>query len=219
MVQISTAVVAFILVAPSLAIPVSIQQEFEARGEDLAVRDPSFKSIFNKIKGVFTKKNVHTAERKAENVINRVGKVADLVLRDVEDVDELLERGFDDDVEVFDREFGDEDFEELAARNPRFGSIFKKLRKLATPANIGRVASLIAREEDMLSEREMAQLEELAEREPSFGSFFRKIRHTVGKVVNPKNIGRVANIASYVIREDDDVFERDYSDFEIDELD
>jgi ribosomal protein L30/L7E len=231
MVQISSALVAFILVAPSLAIPVSTQQEFEARAEELAVREPSFKSVFNKIKNFVTKKNVHNAERKVEGVINKVGKVADIVLReelsdlserDLEDLDELLEREFDDEVDVFDRDLANVDFEDLAARYPSFGSIFRKIRKIASPKNLGtaaKIASFVVREEDLLTEREFAQLEELAEREPSFGSFFRKVKHAVGKVVNPTNIGRVAKVASYVIREDgEDVVERDLTTVDFEDL-
>lgn len=172
--------------------------------EELAARDPSFKSIFGKIKSAFTKKNV----QKVEGVASKVGKIADLVIRD-EDA-ELLERDL-------------EDLEELAARDPSFGSIFRKIKKIASPKNlstVARVASLVIRDGEQLTEREIAQLDELAERDPSFGSWIRKVGHSVGKVVNAKNIGTVAKVASYVIREDsDDVFERDYSDFVLNELD
>jgi len=166
--------------------------------DELIARDPSLGSIFKKVKNFFSKQNVrkvdnaiHRVEgtaQKVEGAARKVDKIThmflreegtDLSERDIEDLEELSERGPSDDEEFYGREFDD-----------------------------------MAEE---LTNREISQLQELAERDPSF---FGKIWKKVRKVVNPTNIGKVANVASMVIREDDaDLAERDYSDFELDLLD
>jgi len=226
MVQISnTVIVAFLLVAPSLAIPVSKGQDFQIREaditardveylDDLAARDPSFGSFFRKVKNFFKPSRID----KAVNTVKEAEKLASMLKRD--DSLDFFQRGFDqDDVEEFTaRDL--EELEELAARDPKFGSFFRKIKHFANFSNLKKVASvagLALREDDgeELTARDFEDLEELATRDPSFGSFFRKVKH----FVNFNNIKKAASVATLVVREVDEVFERDLSDLELDMLD
>jgi len=92
-----------------------------------------------------------------------------------------------------------------------FKSIVQRVKKVATPANIGKVASLVLRDgESLLTERDLEELtdrdiEELVQR-----NWFKSIVRTVKKVATPANIGRVAKVASLVIRDDESLLtERD----------
>jgi len=264
MVHITTSLVlSFMLVAPSIAIPVYKDQDFQVRTEDIEAR--SFGSFFKKIRKIASPSN-----------LKKAASVASLVIRD--DIPEAYERSL-------------EDSDELAARDPSFGSFFRKIRKVVNPSNIRKVASVaslaIRDEYPELSERDLEYLDDLVARDPSFGSFFKKIKNffspknvdkasntakeasklvgmlkredisdlsergfddedveeltardfeimdelvardpsfgsffrKVKKFANFKNIKKAASVASLVIREDDDVFERHYPDFELDELD
>ncbi|KAF9528363.1 hypothetical protein CPB83DRAFT_854480 [Crepidotus variabilis] len=219
MVQVKSAAVALILIAPSLALPV---QNIDARSNELDTREPNPEPRFN-IGGIFkaAKKIAHNpGVRKAASVASwfiREDGTSVLSARDLADLDDISER----------------DLEELAARDPRFGSFLKKFRgiagkigKVAGPA--ARIASNFIREEDDdlfaredlldlldISERDFDELEELAARDPKFrfGKIFKKIKGVVGKVA--KFAGPAAKMASNFIREEDvAVYAReDVSDF------
>lgn len=131
--------------------------------------------------------------------------------------------------------------EDLALREPSIGSFFRKIKHFFSPHNIdkaadatkeaSKIASMLKREDaedlygrsfedfaEQLTERELDDMQELAVRDPRFGSFFKKIK----KFVNFKNIKKVASVASLAIREDNeafDVFERQFSDLDLDQLD
>jgi hypothetical protein len=268
MVQISSALVAFLLVAPSLAVPLSREQDFQAREvaisardvvylEDLAARDPSIGSFFKKIKNFFSPSHIDKAANTAKeasklaSMLKREDAVEEFTARDFEALEELAARDphfrfgsvfkkikhlanfknlkavagvaalairEEDEMQLTVRDM--EELEELAARNPSFGSFFRKVKHFANFNNIKKVAnvaSMVVREDDdsEFTARDLEELEELAARDPSFGSFFRKVKH----FANFNNIKKVANVASMVVREDDGLFERDYSDLELDQLD
>jgi hypothetical protein len=145
-----------------------------SRTEDLTERN-WFKSIVRRVKKIATPANL--------------GTVAGLVIRD--DESQLAER----DVE----ELTDREFAELMERN-WFKSIVRTVRKVATPSNIGKVASFVIRDdESLLTERDLEELtdrdiEELIQR-----NWFKSIVRTVKKVATPSNIGKVAG---FVLRED-----------------
>ena len=151
-----------------------------------------FKSIVRGVRKVATPANI--------------GKVASLVLRDGESL--LTER----DLEAL----TDRDIEELIQRN-WFKSIVRGVKKIATPANLGKaakIASFVIREDaEELSQRDLEYLEDLSTREPSVGSFFRKVKN----FFKPSNIDKAAETAktiSNLVREDvGDLAERDL-DFE-----
>ncbi|KIM46921.1 hypothetical protein M413DRAFT_440486 [Hebeloma cylindrosporum] len=237
MVQITSAALFCLLLAPSLAVPISNSQELHARAEDLVERN-WFKSIFRTVKKVATPSNI--------------GKVASFVIRDDEsqlaerDLEELTDREFadlmernwfksafrsikkiatpsnigkvasfvirDDDSLLTERdleELTERDIEELIKRN-WFKSAFRSVKKIATPSNIGKVAGFVLREDaEELSQRDLEYLEDLSTREPSVGSFFRKIKN----FFKPSNIDKAADTAktiSNLVREDvEDLVERD----------
>ncbi|CAA7271184.1 unnamed protein product [Cyclocybe aegerita] len=252
MVQITSVVLAALLIAPSLAVPVINGQQLEAREDALAVREPSseydiglelserdledilerdpnfFKKAFKKIKKIATPANI--------------GKVASFVVRDLEDVEfserdlqeleELIERDPSFFKKAFkkikkiakpsllgkaagiagnfiredalttlsERDIADlEELEELAARDPNFfKKAFKKIKKIATPGNIGKVASFVVRED------ELDMLAELAARDPSF---FKKAFKKIKKIAKPSLLGKAAGLAGNFIREVDDFSE------------
>jgi len=177
MVQITSVALFCLLLAPSLAVPISNGQELDARAEELTERS-WFKSIFRGVKKIATPSNI--------------GKVAGLVLR--EDRSQLAARDIE---ELTDREFA-----ELMGRN-WFKSIVRRVKKVATPSNIGKVASLVLRDgESLLTERDLEELtdrdiEELIQR-----NWFKSIVRGVKKIATPSNLGKVAKVASFVIRED-----------------
>jgi len=215
MVQISnTLVVALLLVTPSLSIPLSKEQDLPTRAVEIAARDPSFGSFFRKVKNFFSPSHIE----KAANTAKEASKLASMLKR--EDSSDLFERSlYLNDMEEFTaRDL--EDLEALAARDPSFGSFFRKIKHFANFNNLKKaasVASLVVREDDMeeFTARDLEDLEELAARDPKFGSFFRKIKH----FANFNNLKKAASMASLVIREDDELFRRDYFDLGLDELD
>jgi len=102
--------------------------------EKLAERDPSFGSFFKKVK----KAVAHVATPK--NLV-KAAAFAPLILRE-------------DEMDAFKRAIADETVIELAARDPSFGSFFKKVKKIATPHNIAKavdIASKFIRREDSAS--------------------------------------------------------------------
>jgi hypothetical protein len=136
----------------------------------------------------------------------------------------------EDEDEAFARAFDDIDLDELAARNPSFGSFFKKIKKtvghVATPGNIAKaakfVAPLVLREDEgemLVRAFEHPALQELAERDPSFGSFFKKIKKTVSHLATPKNLAKAAAFAPLILREDEvDAFKRSFDDNTIERI-
>jgi len=147
----------------------SLRGKREEEIADLLARDPSFGSF---IKGI------------GKDIGKVAGVVAPIATKFIrEEPQELSAR----DIELL---------EELAARDPSFGSFFKGLAK-----DVGKVASVATkfiREEPIeLSERDIEIMEELAARDPSFGSFFKGLAKDVGKVA-----GVVAPIATKFIREE-----------------
>jgi hypothetical protein len=245
MVQITSVGLFCLLVAPSLAVPIANGQELDVRADELTERS-WFKSIFRGVKKIATPSNLgkvasfvlredepQLTQRDLEEITDRefaelmernwfksifrgvkkvatpanIGKVARFVLRDDESL--LTERDLE--------ELTDRDIEELIQRN-WFKSIFRGVKKVATPANLGKVASFVLREDaEELSQRDLEYLEDLSAREPSVGSFFRKVKN----FFKPSNIDKAANTAkeiSNLVREDvDDLVERDI-DFEEEEL-
>jgi hypothetical protein len=174
MVQITSVAFFCLLLSPSLAVPIANGQELDARANELTERN-WFKSIFRGVKKIATPANI--------------GKVAGFVLR--EDESQLSQRDLE---ELTDREFA-----ELVERK-WFKSIFRGVKKLATPANIGKVASFVLRDgESLLTERDLEELTERDIEELIQRSWFKKIFRGVKKFATPANIGKVA---SFVLRED-----------------
>lgn len=136
---------------------------------------------------------------------------------------------------------------DLTERN-WFGTIFRDVRKVATPGNIGKVAAIGLALRDDESQLTQRDLEELMERN-WFGSIFRDVKKVATKaniekaafgvakkVATPSNIGKVAK---FVLREDakelsqrdleyledlaarqeENIFERDFANSEMEDLD
>ncbi|PPR07155.1 hypothetical protein CVT24_010703 [Panaeolus cyanescens] len=93
--------------------------------QKLAERDPSFGSFFKKVK----KAVAHVATPK--NLV-KAAAFAPLVLRE-------------DEMEAFQRAVADDEVNELAARDPSFGSFFKKVKKVATPHNIAKAIDIASK--------------------------------------------------------------------------
>lgn len=223
MVQLSYAAVSFLLVAPSLALPL---QSLDERSQELDAREPF--RFGNIVKGV---------SRIAHNKgVRKAAHIASMFIR--EDTSEINARDLADVVQAF-QDVSERDLEELAIREPNF---FKKFKHaFHKVANIGKkvwgVAKNFIREEDdegvfaredlselfAFSARDLEEMEELAAREPRFG-FLKKIGHAVRKV--SRFAGPAARIASNFIREDgDELFTRedmadllDLSERELDEM-
>jgi hypothetical protein len=220
MVQITSVALFCLLFAPSLAVPISNGQELNARPEELTERN-WFKSVVRRIKNVATP-----------------GTVAGLVIRDDEsqiterDIEELSDREF---AELMERKWftfkpfrgvkkiATRDLEELTERDIedliQRGWFKSFVHKVATPANIRKVASLVLREDaEDLSQRDMEYLEDLSTREPSIKSVIGKIKD----FIRPSNVNKAARtvkaIHRLLRREDaDGLAERDVA-FEEEEL-
>ncbi|KAF8155587.1 hypothetical protein B0H34DRAFT_502500 [Crassisporium funariophilum] len=192
----NTFVIAALLVAPSIAIPISLDQNFQTRSEDidlevLAARDPSFSSWFRKVK------------KTALPVIQAAKIVAPVLSREIAP-------------EVVERDMADFDFEELAARDPSFRSWFRKIKKTAAPViDAAKLVAPVLPREDALEvvERDMADFE-LVARDPSFRSWFKKFKKTAAPVIDAAKL-----VAPILPREDaSEVVERDVADFDFEEL-
>ena len=145
-----------------------------SRAEELTERN-WFKSIARRVKKIATPANI--------------GTVAGLVIRD--DESQLTER----DIE----ELSDREFAELMERN-WFKSIVRRVKKIATPANIGKVASFVIRdEESLLMERDLEELTERDIEDLIQRNWFKSVVRTAKKYATPANIGKVASL---VLRED-----------------
>jgi ribosomal protein L20 len=208
----SSALVALLLVVPSLAIPVALPTEPLAARDvvsmeeiaELAARDPNFfKSIAR-----FAKKAVHVAMP--------VARVAAGVLLRREDIEsEFSARDFEG-LDLSERDLAL--LEDLAVRDPNF---FKSIARFAKKAvhvamPVARVAAgVLLRREDVeaefsardfegldLSERDMAVLQELAVRDPNF---FKSIARFAKKAVHVAM--PVARVAAGVLLRREDGFE------------
>ncbi|KAH9478707.1 hypothetical protein JR316_0009167 [Psilocybe cubensis] len=109
--------------------------------EDLVLREPSIGSFFRKVKNFFTPHNID----KASNAAKEASKLAGMLKREAsEDLSARSLEAFVD--QLTEREF--EDIQELAAREPRFGSFFKKFINMKNIKKAASVASLVIREDD-----------------------------------------------------------------------
>ncbi|KAF9051383.1 hypothetical protein BJ165DRAFT_1448383 [Panaeolus papilionaceus] len=93
--------------------------------QKLAERDPSFGSFFKKVK----KAVGHVATPKN---LMKAAAFAPLILRE-------------DEMDAFTRAIADDEVTELAAREPSFGSFFKKVKKIATPHNIAKAVDIASK--------------------------------------------------------------------------
>jgi len=184
----SAVIVAALLVAPSLAVPVARSSEaFAARDVaaveeiiDLAARDPKFRL------GGFLKK--------IKNTVGKVAKVAGPIASNFirEDIEP----------EFFARDLADlAIYEDLAARDPRFGSFLKRLK--STVGKVAKVAgpivsNFIREDIDLLTERDLVYVDDLAARDPNFFSKLKGIAHRVAKVAMP-----AARIAAGILIRDE----------------
>jgi len=169
--------------------------------QDLTARDPNwFKKAFRVVRKYATPSNLMKAGKFAAGVLLR------------EDAEEIYQR--DDEFQFTEREV--EYLKDLSARDPNwFRKAFRTVRKVATPSNLmnaGKFAANVLLREDAeeLSQRDV-EYEDLSTREPSIKSFFERVKN----VFSPKK--KAAEVEAR--EDDDDVFERYFDNFEIDELD
>jgi len=266
MVQTTSVALFCLLLAPSLAAPITNGQH--ARAEELTERDPNFfRSAFRAVRKVATPSNVMKA---AAGLVFR-NDAEDISQRDLESPESIVNLVIrDNELQLTDRDV--EYLKDLAARDPNwFSSAFRAVKKVVTPPNIMKAgkfaAGLIFREDEMsqrddefqLTERDIEFLQDLAARNPNwFSSAFRAVK----KVATPPNIMKAGKFAAGLIfredaedlaareledsedltareprsgsksmkakkhhkseevegRENDDVFERYFDDYEIDDL-
>jgi len=167
--------------------------------QDLTARDPNwFKSAFRAARKVVTPSNVMKAGKFAANILLRE----------------------DDEFELTEREI--EYLKDLTARDPNwFKSAFRAARKVVTPSNVmkaGKFAAGVLLREDAeeISQRDVEYEEDLSIREPSIKSFFERVK----EVFSPKKKATKSKSEEVEGREDDDdVFERYFDKYEIDDLD
>jgi len=167
--------------------------------QDLTARDPNwFKSAFRAARKVVTPSNVMKAGKFAANILLRE----------------------DDEFELTEREI--EYLQDLTARDPNwFKSAFRAARKVVTPSNVmkaGKFAAGVLLREDAeeISQRDVEYEEDLSIREPNIKSFFERVK----EVFSPKKKATKSKSEEVEGREDDDdVFERFFDKYEIDDLD
>jgi len=166
--------------------------------QDLTARDPNwFKSAFRAARKVVTPSNVMKAGKFAANILLRE----------------------DDEFELTEREI--EYLKDLTARDPNwFKSAFRAARKVVTPSNVmkaGKFAAGVLSREDAeeISQRDVEYEEDLSIREPGIKSFFERVK----EVFSPKKKATKSKSEEVEGREDDDVFERYFDKYEIDDLD
>jgi len=166
--------------------------------QDLTARDPNwFKSAFRAVRKVATPPNLMRAGKFAASILLREDNEFDLTEREIEYL------------------------KDLTARDPNwFKSAFRAVRKIATPPNIMKAgkfaASVLFREDaEEVSQRDV-EYEDLSTREPGIKSFFERVK----EVFSPKKKAEKKNSEEVEGREDDDdIFERYFGDYEIDDLD
>jgi len=173
--------------------------------QDLTARDPSwFRKVFRHVKKFVTPSNVLKVGKMAAGVLFR------------EDAEEISQR--DDGFQFTEREI--EYLQDLTARDPRWlKSAFGVVKKYATPSNamkVGKFASnfLFREDAEEISQRDV-EYEDLSVRDPSIKSFFQRVK----EVFSPTKKEKKSKSEEVEGREDDDVFERYFDDYEIDNLD
>jgi hypothetical protein len=172
--------------------------------QDLTARDPSwFRSAFRAVKKYATPPNLMKAGKFAAGILLR------------EDAEEISQR----DLELTEREI--EYLKDLTARDPNwFRSAFRAARRVVTPPNVLKAgkfaANLLLREDaEQISQRDV-EYEDLSIRDPSIKSFFERVKD----VFSPKKKAKKSKSEEVEGREDDDdIFERYFDQYDIDELD
>jgi predicted DNA binding protein len=185
--------------------------------QDLTARDPSwFKSVFRAAKKHLTPSNVMKAGKFAAGVLFRED-AEEISERDLEYPESIVIR--EAEFELTEREI--EYLKDLTARDPSWlKSALRAGKKHLTPSNVMKAgkfaASVLFREDaEELSQRDV-EYEDLSTREPSIKSFFERVK----EVFSPKKKAKQSKSDEVEGREDDDdVFERYFDDYEIDNLD
>jgi hypothetical protein len=209
----SSVLVALLLAAPSLAVPLARSSEpLSARDAaaieeivDLAARDPKFR--FGRIFGKIT------------HAVGSIAKVAapiasNFIREDVEP--EFTAR----DLAILDS------YRDLAARDPSFGSFFHRIQN--TVNNVRHTVSSVAKgaipiinqftrevPDLELTERDFAYFDELAARDPNFWHSFKSVVGKVAKIAKPA--ARIA--AGILIRDDGMESVLELSERDLEELD
>jgi hypothetical protein len=228
MVQTTSVALFCLLVAPSIAVPITNDQH--ARAEDLSERDPNwFSSAVGAVRKVATPPNIAKAGRFAAGLLLRedAEEISQRDLESPESIETLVTR--DDEFQLTERDV--EFLRDLTARDPSwFKSAFRAVRKVATPSNLMRagkfaagillredeisqrdlenpenITSLVVRDDaSQLTAREIEYLKDLAARDPNwFKSAFRAVR----KVATPSNLMKAGKFAASVLLREDDEFE------------
>jgi len=210
MVQIKSAAVVLILVAPSLSLPV--QNLSERSSDDLEVREASPEPKF-KLSATQRRQIAHLPSsvqylrpqylrRKAASLTNfftREDGIPQIEAREIGDIIEAIQ-------DISEREL--DAMEELAARYPKWSGL-NKLRSISKTD----ASDIVRREEDGevvlredlldildLSERDFEEMEEITARDPKFRINFKrivgKVKHVVNKVRHVVNkVKKVARVA------------------------
>jgi hypothetical protein len=226
MVQTTSVALFCLLVAPSIAVPITNDQH--ARAEDLSERDPNwFSSAVGAVRKVATPPNIAKAGRFAAGLLLRED-AEEIFQRDLEfpeSIETLVTR--DDEFQLTERDV--EFLRDLTARDPSwFKSAFRAVRKVATPSNLMRagkfaagillredeisqrdlenpenITSLVVRDDaSQLTAREIEYLKDLAARDPNwFKSAFRAVR----KVATPPNLMKAGKFAAGILLREDEV--------------
>lgn len=242
MVQTTSVALFCLLVAPSLAVPITNDNEQYARAEDLSERDPNwFNSAVGAVRKVATPPNIAKAGRFAAGLLFRedAEEISQRDLESSESVESLVTR--DDEFQLTERDV--EFLKDLTARDPNwFKSAFRAVRKVATPTNLMRAgkfaAGILLREDEVeISQRDLelpesmasaliredteeisqrdVEYEDLSIREPK--SFIEKVKAFFSP---KKKAAKNTNSEEVEGREDDeDVFERYFDDYEMNDLD
>jgi hypothetical protein len=182
--------------------------------QDLTARDPNwFRSAWHVVKKHVTPSNVMKAGKFAAGVLLR------------EDAEEISQRDVEHPVVIRDDEFQFTEREieylkDLTARDPNWvSSAFRVAKKHVTPSNVMKAgkfaASVLFREDaEEISQRDV-EYEDLSTREPSIKSFFERVKN----VFSPKKKEKSKSEEVETREDDEDVFERYFDDYEIDNLD
>jgi hypothetical protein len=207
MVQTTSVALICLLVAPSLAVPITNEQH--ARAEDLSER------AVGAVRKVATPSNIANAGKFAAGTLSRedAQEISQRDLESPEDIESLVTRA--DEIQFTDRDI--EYLKDLAARDPNwFKSAFRAVRKIATPPNLmkaGKFAAGILMREDeaegivirddefQLTDRDVEFLMALTARDPYwFKSAFRAVR----KIATPPNLMKAGKFAAGILFREDE---------------
>jgi len=214
MVQTTSVALICLLVAPSLAVPITNDQH--ARAEDLSERDPNwFSSAVGTVRKVATPSNIAKAGNFAAGILSRedAQEISQRDLETPEDIENLVTRA--DEIQFTDRDI--EYLKDLAARDPNwFKNAFRAVKKIATPSNLmkaGKFAAGILMREDeaesivirndefQLTDRDVEFLRDLTARDPNwFKNAFRAVR----KIATPSNLMKAGKFAAGLIMREDE---------------